>query len=31
MGAEEFDYASDRVWSLPYDLNNDEKLELYKL
>jgi len=30
MGAEEFDYAAERVWELPYDLNNEEKLDLYK-
>ena len=31
MGAEEFEYARDRVWDLPHDLSNNEKLDLYKL
>jgi acyl-CoA-binding protein len=31
MGAEEFDYAKDRVWDLPRSLDNNELLELYKL
>ena len=31
MGAEEFDYAKDRVWDLPRTLGNYELLELYKL
>jgi acyl-CoA-binding protein len=31
MGAEEFDYAKDRVWDLPRQLENHELLELYKL
>jgi diazepam-binding inhibitor (GABA receptor modulator, acyl-CoA-binding protein) len=31
MGAEEFDYAKDRVWDLPRSLGNNELLELYKL
>jgi acyl-CoA-binding protein len=31
MGAEEFDYAKDRVWDLPRTPENHELLELYKL
>jgi hypothetical protein len=31
MGAEEFDYAKDRVWDLPRQLEKHELLELYKL
>jgi acyl-CoA-binding protein len=31
MGAEEFDYAKDRVSDLPQTPNNEELLELYKL
>ena len=31
MGAEEFDYAKDRVWDLPDTPSNDDLLELYKL
>ena len=31
MGAEEFDYAKDRVWDLPRLPDNNELLELYKL
>jgi hypothetical protein len=31
MGADEFDYAKDRIWDLPRDISNEEKLELYKL
>jgi acyl-CoA-binding protein len=31
MGAEEFDYAKDRVWDLPRTPDNNELLELYKL
>jgi len=30
MGAEEFDYAKDRVWDLPRTPENHELLELYK-
>jgi diazepam-binding inhibitor (GABA receptor modulator, acyl-CoA-binding protein) len=31
MGAEEFDYAKDRVWDLPDTPSNDDLLKLYKL
>ena len=31
MGAEEFDFAKDRVWDLPRTPFNHELLELYKL
>jgi diazepam-binding inhibitor (GABA receptor modulating acyl-CoA-binding protein) len=31
MGADEFDYAKDRIWDLPRDISNEDKLELYKL
>jgi acyl-CoA-binding protein len=31
MGADEFDYAKDRVWDLPRTPDNGELLELYKL
>lgn len=31
MGAEEFDYASDRVWDLPQPPEQQELLDLYKL
>jgi len=31
MGAHEFDYAKDRVFDLPRDIPNEDKLELYKL
>lgn len=31
MGADEFDYAKDRIWDLPHDISNEDKLELYKL
>jgi len=30
MGAEEFEYAIQRVWDLPRTPDNNEKLELYK-
>jgi len=30
MGAEEFDYAADRVWDLPHSLENEDLLDLYK-
>ena len=31
MGAEEFEYATDRVWDLSNTLGNNELLDLYKL
>jgi hypothetical protein len=31
MGAAEFDYAKDKIWDLPRDISNEDKLELYKL
>jgi acyl-CoA-binding protein len=31
MGADEFDYAKDRVWDLSRSPDNNDLLELYKL